>query len=51
MDWESRCRRAEAAKKEVQTALVLCAAVAGWAIGGWLGLLVFAGFVAVGTAH
>lgn len=47
MDWEMRALRAETRKRELATALYICAAVAGWAIGGWSGAGVFVLFAAI----
>jgi hypothetical protein len=46
-DWELKALKAETAKKELGTALYICAAVAGWAIGGWSGFGVFVLFAAI----
>jgi hypothetical protein len=47
MDWELRALKAETAKHEMATALYICAAIAGWAIGGWAGFGVFILFAAI----
>lgn len=44
---EFRAVKAERAKDELATALFICAAVAGYSIGGWEGFLVFLLFAAV----
>jgi hypothetical protein len=44
---EFRAVKAEQAKDELALALYICAAVAGWAIGGWEGFLVFLLFAAI----
>jgi hypothetical protein len=48
-DLELRAIKAERAKHEVATALYICAAVAGYSIGGWQGFLVFLLFAAVAS--
>ncbi len=47
MDWEIRALKAETRKHELAAALYICAAVAGWAIGGWSGVGVFLLFAAI----
>ena len=47
MDWEYRALKAERAKNELALALYICAAIAGWSIGGWQGFGVFVLFAAV----
>jgi hypothetical protein len=49
MDWEFKARMAERAKHELATALFVCAAVAGWAVEGWEGFLVFLLFAAIAS--
>lgn len=47
MDWELRATRAERAAESLAGALVVCAAIAGWSIGGWWGFGVFLAFAFV----
>jgi hypothetical protein len=49
MDWEMKARAAETAKNDLAMALFICAIVAGWAIGGWEGFLVFLLFAAIAS--
>jgi hypothetical protein len=44
---ELRLMHAERVKHELATALFVCAAIAGWFIGGWQGFLVFLLFAAI----
>lgn len=46
-DWEMKALKAETAKHELATALYICAAIAGWSIGGWQGAGVFVLFAAI----
>ena len=48
-DLELKVVMAERAKHELATALFICAAVAGYSIGGWEGFLVFLLFAAVAS--
>jgi len=47
MDWEERAKQAEEAKDFLAMALWICAAIAGWFIGGWSGFLVFLLFAGI----
>lgn len=46
-DLEYRAVKAERAKDELATALVICAMAAGYSIGSWEGFLVFVLFAAI----
>ncbi len=49
MESEIRAMKAERAKGELAVALYVCAAIAGYSIGGWQGFLVFLLFAAIAS--